>query len=94
MVYWIWHLTIVKPFWYNNKGLVKSANVEILVSILFGLEVRISILVISLKEVLVDNPFVHSCVWCGVAFLRSHSGTPQSRREINTYVSICQPRET
>jgi len=49
-----------------------KADIELNVSILFGLEVSIKAMSIYLVEVLMKNSFVlFSCVWCGVAFLRA-----------------------
>jgi len=64
------------------QGLATGVDIEVTVSILFGLEIWVFATVQSVKEVLMENSFVKSCVWCGVAFLRGHGGTFQSRREI------------
>lgn len=51
------------------------ANIELNVSILFGLEVNIKAFINFLAEVFMKNSFVFlSCVWCGVAFLRGLGG--------------------
>ena len=57
-------------------------NIEVSVSILFGLEVLAFDVVTFAKEVFMNNSFVNSCVWCGMAFLRGHGGAFQSKREI------------
>lgn len=59
----------------RKKGLAIRINIEVTVSILFGLEVWVFATLRFVKEVLMENPFVKSCVWCGVAFLRGHGGT-------------------
>lgn len=56
-------------------GLAIKVNLEVTVSILFGLEVWASATLKCVMEVLMKDSFVKSCVWCGVAFLRGHSGT-------------------
>lgn len=57
-------------------------NIEVSVSILFGLEVLAFDVINFTKEVFMNNSFVNSCVWCGMAFLRGHGGAFQSKREI------------
>lgn len=59
----------------RKKGLAIRINIEVTVSILFGLEVWVFATLRFVKEVLMENPFVKSCVWCWVAFLRGHGGT-------------------
>jgi len=56
-----------------------KVDIEITVSILFGLEFWAFAAINFVKEVLMSNSFVQSSVWCGVAFLRGHSGTFQSK---------------
>jgi len=55
--------------------LALRVNVDVIVSLSFGLEILASVVVPFAKEVFMNNSFVQSCVWCGVAFLRGHSGT-------------------
>lgn len=57
------------------KVLVIQVNVDVTVSTSFGLEFPAFAVILFTKEVLMNSSFVQSCVWCGVAFLRGHSGT-------------------
>ncbi len=56
-----------------DNSLALKVSIQVNVSVLFGLEV--GAFAAFAKEVLMINSFVESCVWCGVAFLRGHSGT-------------------
>ena len=38
----------------------------------------------KLKELVMKDTNVNSCVWCGVAFLRGHGGTFQPIREMRS----------
>ncbi len=54
------------------SGLEVTVNIEVEVSILFGLEVNVEAMIPFLVEVFMENSFVFlTCVWCGVAFLRA-----------------------
>lgn len=76
------------------KVLEVKANIELNVSILFGLEVNIKVFINFIAEVFMKNSFVFlSCVWCGVAFLRGLGGHFQSRREINVAERFCLIQE-
>lgn len=59
----------------TSTGLAIEVDIEITVSILFGLEIWAFAAIQLVKEVLMNNSIVLSCVWCGVAFLRGQSGT-------------------
>lgn len=59
----------------RSKSLDIQVNIEETVSVLFGLEVWVFASLQVMKEMLMENSFVTSCVWCGVAFLRGHGGT-------------------
>jgi hypothetical protein len=52
-------------------GLEVRVSIEANVSILFGLGVCVFAIVLNITEALMNNAIVNSCVWCGVAFLRS-----------------------
>lgn len=53
-------------------GLEVKVDIEVGVSILFGLEVNVEAVMSYLVEVFMENSLVFlSCVWCGVAFLRA-----------------------
>ena len=66
-----------------------KVKIEITVSILFGLEVWAFVAINLVKEVLMKNSFVESCVWCGVAFLRGQVGHFQSKRGVSCCVGFC-----
>jgi hypothetical protein len=68
-------------------------DIEIGVSILFGLKVWANAAIFLMAEVLMDNSFVISSVWCEVAFLRGQVGHFQSRREVSTNECIYPFRE-
>ena len=77
------------------KSLEVRVSIEANVSILFGLGVCAFAIVTTITEVLMNNSIVNSCVWCGVAFLRSHSGTlPIQMRELHAVKYLPYPRET
>lgn len=59
----------------RSKGLDIQINIEITVSILFGLEVWVLASLQVMKGMLMENAFVKSYAWCGMAFLRGHGGT-------------------
>jgi len=74
------------------KGLAIEVNIEVTVSILFGLEVWVFATLQFVKGVLMENSFVKSCVWCGVAFLRGHGGTLPIQTRDYQLPSICLAR--
>jgi len=74
------------------KGLAIGVNIEVTVSILFGLEVWVFATLQFVKGVLMENSFVKSCVWCGVAFLRGHGGTLPIQTRDYQIPSICPAR--
>lgn len=53
----------------RSKSLDIQVNIEETVSVLFGLEVWVFASLQVMKGMLMENSFVTSCVWCGVAFL-------------------------
>ena len=78
---------------YNSLEI--KVSIEAKVGILFGLGVCAFAMVSNITEVLMNNSIVKSCVWCGVAFLRSHSGTlPIQMRELHAVKYLPYPRET
>lgn len=74
------------------KGLAIGVNIEVTVSILFGLEIWVFATLQIVKGVLMENSFVKSCVWCGVAFLRGHGGTLPIQTRDYQLPSICPAR--
>jgi len=52
-----------------------KVNIKVHVEVLFGLGVWAFAMINIIKESIMNNSIVNSCVWCGVAFLRGHGGT-------------------
>jgi hypothetical protein len=59
-----------------------QVNIEVYVGISFGLELHmteltetINIGIKKVKEFAMNESFVNTCVWCGVAFLQGHGET-------------------
>ena len=67
----------------KTQGLEVTANIDIRVSILFGLEVSGDALVFFAEVLMKNLNVIFTCVWCGVAFLRAELGHFQSKREIS-----------
>lgn len=72
--------------------MVKRVDIELTVSILFGLEAWVFATLQFVKGVLMENSFEKSCVWCGVAFLRGHGGTLPNQARDYQLSSICPAR--
>lgn len=84
-----------KSAFLSITGLEVKAGIKASVGFLFGLGVCAFANNIIVTEVLMNNTIVNSCVWCGVAFLRSPSGvlSIQMRRQHFAEIHV-DPRET
>lgn len=66
-----------------------QVGIEVNVDISFGLESQMTELtetintgIKKVKEFVMNNTFVNTCVWCGVAFLQGHGETLSIRARV------------